>query len=90
MPTLCGFDLFKKSTIVRSEHCAPSRAASSRPARVPGYPTELKELFERLSPRAEARLIHVGARVATAEGKLTDAAGRIYAHGTSTCLRFPL
>lgn len=40
--------------------------------------------------RAEARLIHAGARVATAEGKLTDAVGRIYAHGTSTCLRFPL
>ena len=40
--------------------------------------------------RAEARLIHAGARLATAEGKLTDAAGRIYAHGTSTCLRFPL
>ena len=40
--------------------------------------------------RAEARLVHVGARVATAEGRLVDAAGRLYAHGTSTCLRFPL
>lgn len=40
--------------------------------------------------RAEARLIHAGARVATAEGRLIDAAGRVYAHGTSTCLRFPL
>ena len=26
----------------------------------------------------------------TAEGRLVDAAGHIYAHGTSTCLRFPL
>ncbi len=40
--------------------------------------------------RAEARLIHGGARVATAEGRVLDTAGRIYAHGTSTCLRFPL
>jgi uncharacterized protein (TIGR00369 family) len=40
--------------------------------------------------RAEAHIIHAGSRVATAEGRLTDAAGRLYAHGTSTCLRFPL
>jgi uncharacterized protein (TIGR00369 family) len=40
--------------------------------------------------RAEGRLIHAGARLGTAEGRLTDAAGRLYAHGTSTCLRFPL
>jgi acyl-coenzyme A thioesterase PaaI-like protein len=38
--------------------------------------------------RAEARLVHGGSRVATAEGRLVDAGGRIYAHGTSTCLRF--
>jgi uncharacterized protein (TIGR00369 family) len=42
------------------------------------------------SVRAEAELIHAGSRVATAEGRLVDGAGRIYAHGTSTCLRFPL
>lgn len=40
--------------------------------------------------RAEGRLVHAGTRVATAEGRLVDAAGRLYAHGTSTCLRFPL
>lgn len=40
--------------------------------------------------RAQAHVIHAGSRVATAEGRLTDAAGRLYAHGTSTCLRFPL
>jgi uncharacterized protein (TIGR00369 family) len=38
--------------------------------------------------RAEAHVIHAGSRVATAEGRLTDASGRLYAHGTSTCLRF--
>jgi uncharacterized protein (TIGR00369 family) len=35
--------------------------------------------------RCEASTIHVGRRVATAEGRLVDAAGRIYAHGTTTC-----
>jgi uncharacterized protein (TIGR00369 family) len=40
--------------------------------------------------RADARVIHAGSRVATVEGRLTDASGRLYAHGTSTCLRFPL
>ena len=33
-------------------------------------------------------VIHVGGRVATAEGRLTDAAGRLLAHGTTTCLIF--
>ena len=40
--------------------------------------------------RAEATLVHAGARVATAEGRLVDTRGRIYAHGTTTCLRFPV
>jgi uncharacterized protein (TIGR00369 family) len=40
--------------------------------------------------RAEGRLIHAGARVGTAEGKLIDAADKIYAHGTTTCLIFPM
>ena len=36
--------------------------------------------------RCEGTVIHIGARVATAEGKLTDAAGKLLAHGTTTCL----
>jgi uncharacterized protein (TIGR00369 family) len=40
--------------------------------------------------RAEAHVIHAGSRVATVEGRLTDAGGRLYAHGTSTCLRFAI
>jgi uncharacterized protein (TIGR00369 family) len=40
--------------------------------------------------RAEATLVHAGARVATAQGRLVDTRGRIYAHGTTTCLRFPV
>jgi uncharacterized protein (TIGR00369 family) len=34
----------------------------------------------------EARVLHLGSRSATGEAKLTDAAGKLYAHGTSTCL----
>jgi uncharacterized protein (TIGR00369 family) len=36
--------------------------------------------------RAEGRLIHGGRRSATAEGRILDAAGKLYAHGTTTCM----
>jgi len=36
--------------------------------------------------RCEAKVIHVGNRVATAEGRLVDAQGKLYAHGTTTCI----
>ena len=36
--------------------------------------------------RCEGTVLHAGSRVATAEGKLTDAAGKLLAHGTTTCL----
>jgi uncharacterized protein (TIGR00369 family) len=36
--------------------------------------------------RAEGRLIHGGSRMGTAEGKLIDKDGKIYAHGTTTCM----
>jgi len=36
--------------------------------------------------RCEGRVLHAGSRVATAEGKVLDAAGRLLAHGTTTCL----
>jgi uncharacterized protein (TIGR00369 family) len=36
--------------------------------------------------RCEGRVIHTGSRVATAEGRITDAHGRLYASGTTTCL----
>lgn len=38
---------------------------------------------------AEGRVVHRGARVATAEGRLNDAEGRLLAHATSTCLIQP-
>ena len=36
--------------------------------------------------RCEARVLHVGGRTATAEGRVVDREGRLYAHGTTTCL----
>jgi uncharacterized protein (TIGR00369 family) len=36
--------------------------------------------------RCEARTIHVGSRVATAEGRVVDGRGKLYAHGTTTCI----
>ena len=38
--------------------------------------------------RCEARAIHVGSRVGTAEGRVVDANGKLYAHGTTTCILF--
>jgi uncharacterized protein (TIGR00369 family) len=40
--------------------------------------------------RAEGQVISVGRRIGTAEGRLLGADGRVYAHGTSTCLIFSL
>jgi uncharacterized protein (TIGR00369 family) len=40
--------------------------------------------------RCEGRPIHIGKRLATAEGKLLDNKGTLYAHGTSTCSIFKL
>jgi uncharacterized protein (TIGR00369 family) len=34
-------------------------------------------------------VIHAGTRVATAEARLTDTQGKLYAHGSTTCLIFP-
>lgn len=36
--------------------------------------------------RAEGWVVHRGRRTATAEGRVIDAAGKIYAHGSETCL----
>jgi uncharacterized protein (TIGR00369 family) len=38
--------------------------------------------------RCEAFVLHAGSRVATAEGRIVDAAGKLYAHGTATCMLF--
>jgi uncharacterized protein (TIGR00369 family) len=36
--------------------------------------------------RAVGKVVHLGKRVATAEGRLEDASGKLYAHATSTCI----
>lgn len=38
--------------------------------------------------RCEAKVIHVGGRTATAEGRVLGRDGRLYAHGTTTCIIF--
>lgn len=34
----------------------------------------------------EGTAIHIGGRIATAEGRIVDEEGNLYAHGTTTCL----
>jgi uncharacterized protein (TIGR00369 family) len=40
--------------------------------------------------RAEAQVLHLGRQTATAEARLVGPDGRLYAHGTTTCLVFDL
>jgi uncharacterized protein (TIGR00369 family) len=39
---------------------------------------------------ATGKVINVGSRIATSEARLVGADGKLYAHGTTTCLIFPL
>jgi uncharacterized protein (TIGR00369 family) len=51
----------------------------------------VRPIFEKTGPlRAEGRVIHFGRQIATSEGKLVDESGKLYAHGTTTCLIFPM
>jgi uncharacterized protein (TIGR00369 family) len=36
--------------------------------------------------RAIGKIVHLGKRVATAEGRLEDADGKLYAHASTTCI----
>jgi uncharacterized protein (TIGR00369 family) len=40
--------------------------------------------------RCEGKVTHKGGRTATAEARMVDAGGRLYAHGTTTCMVFPV
>ena len=40
--------------------------------------------------RAEGKLVHLGRQVATADARLVGPDGKLYAHGTTTCLVFDL
>jgi uncharacterized protein (TIGR00369 family) len=39
---------------------------------------------------AEGRIINAGRKVGIADGRVTDGKGRLLAHGTTTCMIFPL
>ncbi len=39
--------------------------------------------------RAEARILHRGRTVATADADMKDEAGKLYAHASTTCMIFP-
>ncbi len=36
--------------------------------------------------RCEAKVVHLGGRTATSEGRIVDRHGKLYAHGTTTCI----
>ena len=40
--------------------------------------------------RAEGKVIHVGGRMATADGRITGPDGKLYAHASTTCFLFDL
>jgi uncharacterized protein (TIGR00369 family) len=40
--------------------------------------------------RAEARILHRGRTIATGDADLKDAAGKLYAHASTTCMIFPV
>lgn len=74
------------------DSCTGCAVHTTLPAGV-GYTTlETKaNLVRAITPqtgllRAEGRVVAQGRTVATAEGKVVDAQGKIYAHGTSTLL----
>jgi uncharacterized protein (TIGR00369 family) len=51
----------------------------------------VRALSDQVGPvRAEGKVINVSRQVGIAEGRLTDAAGKLYAYATTTCLIFPL
>ena len=51
----------------------------------------VRPIFEKTGTlRAVGETINVGRQIASAEGKLIDDDGKLYAHGTTTCFIFDL
>lgn len=51
----------------------------------------IRAMTDKTGPvRAEGKVITVGGQVAVAEGRITDAAGKLYAFASTTCLIFPI
>jgi uncharacterized protein (TIGR00369 family) len=82
------------STLLDS--CMGASIQSTVPAQFAATTLEIKvNMVRPITPQAgklvcEGKVIHSGRRIATAEGRIVDAAGRLYAHGTTTMMIFPL
>ncbi len=51
----------------------------------------IRAMTDKTGPvRAEGKIIQVGKQVGTAEGRIVDSNGKVYAHATTTCLVFAL
>jgi acyl-coenzyme A thioesterase PaaI-like protein len=50
--------------------------------------TVIRWTAEEAVVRAEGKILNAGRRVAVAEGRLVGPDGKLYAHGTTTCLVF--
>jgi len=51
----------------------------------------LRAMTDKTGPvRAEGKVVNVGNTIAVAEGRITDADGKLYAFATTTCLVFPI
>ena len=96
LPGFCGVEPAVFTTVASTvlDSAMGCAVHSTLPAGT-GYSTvELKVNFIRpLSTqtgtlRCEASVIYTGGRIATAEGKLVDKDGKLYAHGTTTCIIF--
>ena len=98
-----GFEYYNPNGVVHGgfaatllDSCLGCAIHSTLPAGVSYTTLEIKVSFvrpmlENTGPvRAEGKVISVGKRVGTAEGRIVDAQGKLYAHGTTTGLIFPL
>ena len=78
------------------DNCMGGAVQSSMPAGFAATTLELKVNFVRAITaksgmlRCEGRVVHPGKRVATADGRIIDAQGKLYAHGSTTMLIFPM
>ena len=51
----------------------------------------VRPLTDQTGPvRAEGKIIHAGRQIATSEGRLFGPDGKLYAHGTTTCMIFQI
>jgi len=67
--------------------CEPGRAYTTLEFKIHC----VRALTDQTGPvRAEGKVVASGRRMATAEGRLVDADGRLYSHGTTTCMLFDL